>query len=599
MGYGTGVGRSGQHRFAIAVIFALIIGLFPVTAHSSSPVSAATPSPLPPSRDTTVPFDSSVTIQRGNQVIQTMPIRRTTTLDGREAVADRIIVGFKSGVDDTEKDAVHRAVAGAQGVPLPIPLKRVDGDAQYVDVTGMPSLEAAIQAYQADPRVRYAEPDYLMHPTEIPNNPAFAQQYGMTKVQAPAAWDVTHGSPAVKIAILDCGIYEAHPDLVGKVVTRQDFTGSPYGADDKCNHGTHVAGIASANTGSGIGVAGVGYNTALMNGKVLIEQYDGFGNLTATGSTTWIAAGIQWAADNGAKVINMSLGGPGVCSQAYQDAITYAWSRNVVVVAAAGNYNANEPFQPADCAHVVSVASTDQNDARSGFSNFGQWVSVAAPGSAIYSTVNPTIAENHGASYASFDGTSMATPHVAGLVGLLWATAWGTSAPAVVSRLEGTADHIAGTGTNWQYGRINAAIAVHPPLPTTAVLSPATLLAGSAAFTLVVTGNYFQPGATVLWSGAPRTTTFVSSTQLTAMIPSSDVTTPRTASITVTNPDGSVSSPALVVAVIVAPAPQPRSGPPPPTPAPMPAPASRPASLPTATPAPPGGATPAPMPVHR
>jgi len=600
VGYGTQVGRSGQHRFAIAVMFALLAGLLPVTAHPTLPVSAATPSPLPPSSDTSVPFDPPVTIQRGNQIIQTMSIRRTTTSDGREAVADRIIVGFKSGVSDTEKDAVHRAVAGAQGIPLPVPLKGVDRSAQYMDVTGVPSLEAAIQSYQADSRVRYAEPDYLMHPTEVPNNPSFAQQYGMAKIQAPAAWDMTHGLPTVKIAILDCGIYEAHPDLVNKVKLRQDFTGSPDGTDDKCNHGTHVAGIASANTGSGIGVAGVGYNTALMNGKVLLEQYDNLGNLTgAMGTTTWITAGIQWATDNGAKVISMSLGMYGACSQTYQDVINYAWSKNTIVVAAAGNDNANEPFQPAGCTHVVSVASTDQSDARSSFSNFGQWVSVAAPGSAIYSTVNPTIAKNQGASYAFLNGTSMATPHVAGLAGLLWATAWGTSAAAVVSRLESTADPIVGTGMNWQYGRINAGAAVHPPPSTTTGLSPATAVAGGSAFSLSVTGSYFQPGATVLWNGARRVTTFTSSTQLTAAIPSSDIATPGTANITVANPDGSISSPALAITVTASPAPQIRPGPPPSAVAPVAAPAPRSPPLPSPAPASAGGAVPAPMPVHR
>ena len=101
----------------------------------------------------------------------------------------------------------------------------------------------------------------------------------MTKIQAPAAWGVTHGSATVKIAILDCGIYEAHPDLAGKVVDRQDFTSNPYERHGRsCNHGTHVAGIASADTNNGTGVAGVGYNTALLNGKILGD--DGIGDYT-------------------------------------------------------------------------------------------------------------------------------------------------------------------------------------------------------------------------------------------------------------------------------------------------------------------------------
>ncbi|MGI8854831.1 MAG: S8 family serine peptidase [Thermomicrobiales bacterium] len=436
---------------------------------AASSAGTPTPNPAPPSRDTTVPLEPAQAVQRGNQTIQVQPIRRTQ-VGGRDVVADRIIVGFRPGISEAEKAAVHAQVAKAQGTPRPIPLKRVNASAQYIDVSGAPSLDAAIQAYRADPRVAYAEPDVILHTADMPNDPLFGSQYGMTMIHAPAAWSITPGSATVKIAILDCGIYEAHPDLAGKVIARQDFTGNLYGSgtDDRCNHGTHVAGIASADTNNGIGVAGVGYNTALLNGKVLQEQYDSFGNLLGgQGSITWIADGIRWAADNGANVINLSLGAQVACEQTLQDAVDYAWAHTVVIVAAAGNDGANEQFEPADCTHAVAVASTDAADAKSYFSNYGPAVPVAAPGSAILSSINPNILENNGNLYGTKSGTSMATPHVAGLVGLLWATSWGTSAEAVVYRLEATADAIPGTGTNWQYGRINAAAAVAPP-PTAA-----------------------------------------------------------------------------------------------------------------------------------
>jgi thermitase len=439
--------------------------------YAASPTPSATPSAVPPSRDTTVPLDPPYTVQRGNQTVQVQPIRRTQ-VGGHDVVADRIIVGFRPGVSDAEKAAVHRQVAAAQGGISPIPLKRVNTNAQYVDVSGAPSLDAAIRAYRADPRVAYAEPDGILRTAETPNDPLFLShyQYGMTAIKAPAAWDMTHGSATIKIAILDCGIDEAHPDLAGKIIDRQNLTVVPptdLATNDLCNHGTHVAGIASADTNNGIGVAGVGYNTALLNGKVLGD--DGIGDYT------WVAAGIRWAADQGANVINMSLGGPDVCSPTVQDAIEYAWARNVVVVAAAGNHLVGEtgtgPFEPADCNHVVAVASTDATDAKSDFSNYGTWVSVAAPGSDILSSVNPNL--NGGNEYAYFSGTSMATPAVAGLVGLLWSTSWGTSAQSVINRLEATADAIPGTGTNWQYGLINAAAAVAPPPAPVARPSPA------------------------------------------------------------------------------------------------------------------------------
>lgn len=450
---------------------------------------AAPPTITPPSpdRDTTVPFEPPQTVLRGNQTIQVQSIRRTLTTDGHEAVADRIIVAFRPGVTPAEQDVVHQEVAAREAIHA-IPLKQVGSRAYYIDVTGAPSLEAAIQTYRADPRVAYAEPDILLHTAETPNDPLFGSQYGMTKINAPAAWNITHGSPNVKIAILDCGIYEAHPDLVGKVTARQDFTGNPYGSgtDDRCNHGTHVAGIAAARTNDGTGVAGVGYNTSLLNGKVMLEQYDQYGNLipgAAIAPTTWVVAGIQWAADSGANVISMSLGQAYPCEQVFQDAINYAWARNVVVVAAAGNHGLNEPFEPAGCAHTIAVASTDASDAKSSFSNYGPWVPVAAPGSAILSSVNPNL--NNGSLYATKSGTSMATPHVAGLAALLWASTWGASAQAVVTHLETTVAPIAGTGTYWLYGRIDAAAALAPPPPPPPAQHPAarpqpTIPAGSA-----------------------------------------------------------------------------------------------------------------------
>ncbi len=165
-------------------------------------------------------------------------------------------------------------------------------------------------------------------------------------------------------------------------------------------------------------------------------------------------------------MINMSLGGPGACPAAMQAAVNYAWSRNVVVVAAAGNAGTSTPNAPADCANVVSVAATDSADARASFSSWGSWVTVAAPGVSINSTSNV-------GGYVILSGTSMASPHVAGLGALIWATSWGTDAASVVARIRNTADNIGGAGTLWQTGRINAASAVAPP-PTCSSVSVTT-----------------------------------------------------------------------------------------------------------------------------
>lgn len=550
-----------RYRFTGIIIIAamlLAVSLYTGTANlivSDTSVAAAD--------DPSVPLGPAVTVTRSGVTAQVRAIQGAHTADGREVVANRIIVGFQPNVLPTEWNAVHQQVAQAVPGVNPTPLKLVGDSAQYVDVTGAPSLESVIQAYLNDSRVRYAEPDYLVHTADTPNDPYVSNQYALRTIQAPGAWIVTHGSASAKIAILDCGIYESHPDLSGKVVAHKDFTGSAFGTDDQCNHGTLAAGIASAKTNNGAGVAGVGYDTALMNGKVLLEQFDSAGHLTgANGSSTWIASGIRWAADNGAKVINLSLGsvfsptsGSGAtCSQTFQDAVNYATTKSVTVIAAAGNDGTTELFQPASCAGVISVAGTDQNDAKSSFSNYGPWVSVAAPGSAILGPINPTLPENNGQSYGSGDGTSFAAPNVAGLAGLLWATRWNTTAATVSARILTTADPIVGqTGVAWQTGRINAAKAVSGPPPVLTSLSPSSRPAGSGAFTLTVNGTGFTSGASVLWNGSPRVTTFVSSTQLTAAILATDLATAGSASISAANPDGSAAPTRLSFTVTVSP----------------------------------------------
>jgi hypothetical protein len=300
----------------------------------------------------------------------------------------------------------------------------------------------------------------------------------MTKIQAPAAWNRTHGSSSVRVAILDTGINEAHPDLTSRVVARQDFTSSASGTTDVNGHGTHVAGIASALTNNSLGVAGVGFDTRLLNAKVMDD--------TGAGPMSAAIQGIRWATQNGAHVINMSFGSSSQddCVPSFwenltdsgvadlQDAIDEAWAANVVLVAAAGNNASSLQQWPASCSNVLSVASTDSSDALSGFSNFGTWVDLAAPGSGILSSAvpgAPSCAQSTTTFFAPFgqcSGTSMASPHVAGLAALVRASCGFTSASLIANRITSNADAIAGTGSNWQFGRINALRSVCFPAPT-------------------------------------------------------------------------------------------------------------------------------------
>ncbi len=283
-------------------------------------------------------------------------------------------------------------------------------------------MESAAEFLKSLPSVSYVEPNYIYYALATPNDPNYGQQYGPQRIQANLAWDIWQPQRVTYIAILDTGIDSNHPDLTNKM--RRHSNGAVYGyntlnnttnALDDNGHGTHCAGIAAAQINNGVGIAGVaGWNPSnpsaqsfiqLMPVKVLSSS--------GSGSLSGIANGITWAADNGAHVISMSLGGSSG-SQTLANAITYAWNRGCLVVAAAGNGGSSSPSYPAYYPEVIAVAATDSSDRLASFSQYGSWVDIAAPGVAILST----IPNNR---YASYDGTSMACPHVAGAAALIWA----------------------------------------------------------------------------------------------------------------------------------------------------------------------------------
>jgi thermitase len=310
--------------------------------------------------------------------------------------------------------------------------------------------DQTITALKKDPKVDYVEEDLVASKVFIPNDTQFSNQWGLTKINAPSAWNITQGISSIKIAIVDTGISNTHADLSGKVEMRANFTTD---ADsDIDGHGTHVAGIAGALGNNSLGVVGVAYQNKLLSVKVL----DGAGN----GYHSWIANGIIWAADNGAKVINLSLGGTG-SSLTLQNAVNYAWNKGAVVVAAAGNNGANMPFYPAYYPNVVAVGATSQNDTKASFSNYGTWVDIAAPGVQILSTYQ------NGYSYMS--GTSMASPVISGVAGLIAAKNPTWSNSQIRQKLQTSVDVVAGTNVYWMNGRVNACKAVDC---STAIASP-------------------------------------------------------------------------------------------------------------------------------
>lgn len=361
-----------------------------------------------------------------------------------ERVPGQILVKFKQNVPDNVVDLK------VDGYSAKIK-SRLDKINTLVLNVPESQQDAILLAFSRLPTVEFAEPDFVAHAFTATNDPSLSQQWGMYKIQAAngsgqSAWDITQGNSSVKIAILDTGIDQNHEDVSTKIVANQNFTGSST-VDDLYGHGTHTAGIAAAITNNSIGVAGVGYNSSLMNVKVLDD--------TGSGYYSWIANGITWATDNGAKVISMSLGGSSG-SSTLQSAVDYAWNHGAVVVAAAGNNGNTARSYPGYYTNSIAVAATDINDAKASWSTYGSWVDVAAPGVNVYSTLPNHSNTIGGQNYGTLSGTSMATPHVAGLAALIWATNICQTNSCVRSQIESNADNIPGTGSYWTYGRINA-----------------------------------------------------------------------------------------------------------------------------------------------
>jgi len=359
--------------------------------------------------------------------------------------AEEILIKFRPDVNPSEMAQIHRQQGGQVKETIP---------SIGVQVVTIPSGKAAekVKGYSANPKVLYAEANYLATAIYTPDDAYFDKQWGLNKIQAPQAWDVTKGSNSIEIAILDTGVDLDHPDLTGKIVESINFTSSAT-ADDIYGHGTHVAGIAAASTNNGIGVAGLGFASSVISVKVLGDDGKGY--------YSWIAKGIIWAADNGAKVINLSLGGSSA-SSTLEDAVNYAWNKGTIVVAAAGNNGSSSPFYPAYYLNTMAVAATDINDNLASWSNRGEWVDVAAPGVSIYSTLKD-------GGYGNKSGTSMASPHTSGLAALLYSVVTDSNGNGrlndeVRSRIETTADNIGSVGVG--SGRINAfkAVSGSPPL---------------------------------------------------------------------------------------------------------------------------------------
>ncbi len=262
------------------------------------------------------------------------------------------------------------------------------------------------------------ESDHLNFAARAPNDPDFApKQWNLDKIGAQAGWDITTGTSNVVIAVLDSGVDLHHPELAGKLLAHKNFAADNE-EDDVTGHGTHIAGIATALSNNGVGIAGLCWDCGLISARVLNSLGRGWASVSAAG-IRWVA---DWAADHPDKrvIINMSYRDYDP-SQVEQEAIQYAASKGVVLVASAGNDDTDKRTYPAGYPEVIAVGATDENDKPASFTNYGDWVDLAAPGTNIYSTV-PTheiVDKRLGQNYGVLSGTSQSAPQVTGLAGLI------------------------------------------------------------------------------------------------------------------------------------------------------------------------------------
>jgi len=304
-----------------------------------------------------------------------------------------------------------------------------------------------LKGLQVHPNMEYAEVDAVAKVCGTANDSLFSSEWHLAKIQAPSAWDVTTGTSSVIVAVVDTGVNASHPDLAGKVLTTGwDFVANDSNATDENGHGTAVAGTIAPDANNHLGVVGVAWANPILPVRVL--------DASGAGNYSTIAQGIIWAADHGARIINLSLGGT-ASSTTLQNAITYAWNKQCIVVAAAGNNGNSVPVYPAACSNVVSVAATNASDTRTSWSNYGSYIDVCAPGENIVTLDGSN-------SYASWSGTSFSSPVTSGVLALMASVNPKLTNAQLVDLLLKNCDDLGTSGADIYYGngRVNALRAV-------------------------------------------------------------------------------------------------------------------------------------------
>ncbi|WP_323675499.1 S8 family serine peptidase [Halorubellus sp. PRR65] len=417
------------------------------------------------------------------------------------------------------------------------------------------AAENVKEAFEKKDKFRYVEFDQQLHALETPNDELYDQQYAPQQVRAPTAYDTTDGSSDVTIAVVDQGVYYDHPDLQaqfgslkGKDFVDSDSDPAPDSMADEY-HGTHVAGIASATTDNTTGVAGIS-NSTLLSGRALSEQ--------GSGSTADIAEAVRWAADQGADIINMSLGGGGY-TDTMKNAVSYAVSNGALPICAAGNDGSSSVSYPAAYSECVAVSAVDSNEELASFSQYGDKCDVAAPGVDILSTWTEDKA-SYGGKYNKISGTSMACPAASGVAALGLAADSSLGPNELRNRLKNTAVDIGLSDQKQGAGRVDAANIVqtgggNADPSASFTVNPSSPTAGeSATFDASASGDSdgsissynwdFGDGATA--SGQSTSHTYSAAGDYTVSLTVTDdagATDTATQTVTVQSADGGNSAP--------------------------------------------------------
>lgn len=352
---------------------------------------------------------------------------------GSGAVSDALIVQLRPGVGSVDAAQVmKRARATELGRP----------DESKFRVVSVPAVqrELARKILLADPLVASVEDDAVASAAVTPSDPFWPQQWNARRIRASEAWEVSRGDSSVTIAVIDTGVDRNHPDLRGRVVRGWDFHNNDANPYDDDGHGTAVATTAAAAGNDHVGIAGMCWHCKIMPIKVL--------NGSGHGSHSNIAAGVRWAANHGADVINMSIAGLG-STGLLRDAVAYAIRKGVIVVAAAGNSGSSRRSYPGAYPGVISVAATNEVDRLYSWSNRGSWVTLAAPGCAV--------SGKPGGKWWKLCGTSLSSPIVAGTVALMKSVAPGLGRVRLTQMLTANTQRVR---ISLAHGRLDAARAV-------------------------------------------------------------------------------------------------------------------------------------------